>query len=101
MNRNTDMSDRLDDLVARLAASPTDRRLEAFDSEVSVGIRRSEAERRTAGALAPIGLASVVVALAMGVTVGGVIAAIGAPAADRTLLSVASLAPSSLLESQP
>jgi hypothetical protein len=95
------MTDRLDHLVARLAAAPTDRSLEAFEAQLAADIRRHDRAQNEARVLAPIGLASVAVALALGVTVGGMTAAISTPPADRTLLTVAALAPSSLLESQP
>jgi hypothetical protein len=93
------MSERLDHLVERLAVSPTDRSLENFDADVSRGVSRWRAQAQTAGALAPVRVASISLALAMGVAVGGVTAA-ASIAVPRTsaVLSGANLAPSTLLE---
>ena len=93
------MSEPLDHLVERLAASPTDRSLEDFGADVSRGVTRWRAQARTARALAPVRVASIGLALAMGVAVGGVTAA-GSIAAPRTsaVLSGSNLAPSTLLE---
>jgi hypothetical protein len=94
------MSERLDDLIARLAASPTDRRLDGLESEIGrrIGVRRREA--RTALALAPVRVASIGIALALGVTAGGAAAtaAIMTPKAFGTFSAGANLAPSTLLE---
>jgi hypothetical protein len=93
------MTDRLDHLVARLAAAPTDRALDDFGAEVSLGISRRRAQMRAAVALAPVGVASIALALAVGVTVGGVTGASAASRAGSNTFSVAAdLAPSTLLE---
>lgn len=94
------MSDRLDELVDLLAASPTDRQLEGLEAEIgrSIGLHRREA--RASAALAPVRFAGVGIALAMGIAAGG--AAAMATAMSTQPLSVfstsAGLAPSSLLE---
>lgn len=94
------MSERLDDLLARLAAQPVGRPLDGLESEVArrILIRRKEA--RTAIALAPVRVASIGLALAMGVTAGGAAAtaAIAGPHAYGTFSASANLAPSTLLE---
>ena len=94
------MSERLDHLVERLGALPTDRSLEHFDAGVDRGIARWQAQTRTAKALAPVRVASIGLALAMGVTVGGVTAAasITAPRNAGGFPLAADLAPSTLLE---
>ena len=94
------MSDRLDHMVARLAATPPDLPLDGFEDEVIRGIARWRAEARIAAALGPVRVASIGLALAIGVSVGGVTAT-GSIAAARSpgLFSpAAALAPSTLLE---
>lgn len=93
------MSERLDYLIARLAATAPDRSLDGFEAEVGGGVRRWRAQARVAAALGPVRLASVGAALAIGLTVGGLAA--GSTVAGRSagLLSPAvDLAPSTLLE---
>lgn len=94
------MDDRLDQLFERLAATPTDRSMDLLDLEIGRAIGRRRGETRTAAALAPVRMASVGMALAMGVTVGGVIAAtaIGVPRQPGAFLLAGNLAPSALLE---
>lgn len=94
------MSERLDELVARLAASPTDRSLDRLDGEIGHSIADRRREASTSAALAPVRLASVGLALAMGVTAGGAIATaeISGPHPYATFSSAANLAPSTLLE---
>ena len=95
------MNERLDHLVDRLAASPTDRSLDHLEAQVSRGIAGRQAQARTAAAMAPVRVASIGLALAMGVTVGGVTAAssIGSPRLAGAF-GAADLAPSTLLEGQ-
>jgi hypothetical protein len=69
------MTDRLDHLMAGLAATPTDRALDGFDAEVARGIARHREQARAAASLAPARVASLGLALAIGVTAGGVAAA--------------------------
>jgi hypothetical protein len=94
------MNERLDRLVERLAASPTDRSLDHFEAQVDRGVSERRAQARTASALAPIRVASIGLALAIGVTFGGVIAAssVSAPQPAGALFAAADLAPSTLLD---
>ena len=96
------MNERLDRLVDRLAASPPDRSLDHFEAQVTWGIARRRARARAASALAPVRAASIGLALAMGVTVGGFTAAelIVAPRASGAFSAAADLAPSTLLDGQ-
>ena len=94
------MNERLDHLVERLAASPTDRPLHHFEAQVTREIAKRRARAHTASALAPVRVASIGLALATGVTVGGVTAAssVAAPRAAGLFSVSADLAPSTLLE---
>ncbi len=94
------MSDRLDLLIARLAAASPEASLEGFEHEVARGIQRLRATSRIVSALAPVRLASIGLALAIGATAGGAAAdASIARARSSDLLSRAmDLAPSTLLE---
>ena len=96
------MNDRLERLFAGLAAEPTDRGLEHFELEVIRTIRSLSRRASTESALAPIGFASVGLALAVGLTVGGAVAArnLAAPRPPSPFAVVANLAPSSLLEKE-
>ena len=93
------MDKRLDQLLERLARTPADRSLDSLDIEVGRAIGRRRREVGTASALAPVRVASVGLALAMGVTVGGVIAATAlvTPSEPGVFSLAASLAPSTLL----
>lgn len=90
----------IDELVQRLAVQPIDRSLDGLELEVSRDIARRRADLKTNAALAPIRLASIGLALAMGVTVGGLVAAstISTPQQFSTFSTMAHLAPSTLLE---
>lgn len=94
------MGDRFDDLVGRLAQSPTDRDLDGLEGDVrgQILIRRQEA--RTNAVLAPVRVATIGLALAMGVIAGGLTAAaaVAAPRSSGVFSSAADLAPSTLLE---
>lgn len=94
------MSERLNDLVARLANAPTDRVLDDLEVEVGRGILLHRRDALTVSAFAPVRLASIGLALAMGVTAGGAVAtaAMRTPMAYGTFSSSAHLAPSTLLE---
>lgn len=94
------MSERLDELVGRLAGSPLDHPLDGFETEVGRSIARRRRDMKDVTLLAPVRVVSLGLALAMGVTAGGA-------AATATLLhpqplsvfsSSAHLAPSNLLE---
>ena len=94
------MTERLDNLLERLAAAPLDRSLDQLQADIWRGVARRRAELQTTAALAPVALASVSVALAMGVLVGGATAATAVifPHSSDALSAVAELAPSTLLE---
>jgi hypothetical protein len=94
------MSDRLDELIDRLAAGPTDRSLHRLEADVGRGIRRRRSEARATTLLASVRIASVGIALAMGITTGGVTAAavLAGPRASGIFSGAANLAPSTLLE---
>lgn len=94
------MSERLDELVARLAASPMDRSLDGLDAEIGRSIADRRIQARTSAALAPVRVASVGLALVTGVAVGGAVATsvIAPPHPYGTFSIAANLAPSTLLE---
>ena len=94
------MSDRLDGLVGRLAGSPLDHPLDGFETEIGRSIARRRREMKDAVLLAPVRVASLGLALAMGVTAGGAAAtaALLNPQPLSVFSSSAHLAPSNLLE---
>lgn len=94
------MSDRLDELVGRLAGSPTDRALDGLEADVGRHILLRRQEARANRFLAPVRVASIGLALAMGVTAGGLnaAAAVARPQASGVFSGAAELAPSTLLE---
>ncbi|ODT85032.1 hypothetical protein [Phenylobacterium sp. SCN 70-31] len=94
------MSERLDELVDRLAASPADRSLDGLEAQIGRSIASRRRDARALAALAPVRFASVSLALAMGLTAGGAVAASAAlaPQHDGAFSSGAHLAPSNLLE---
>lgn len=94
------MSERLDELVSRLATRPADRSLDGLEAHIGRSIAVRRRETRALAALAPVRFASVSLALAMGLTAGGAVAAsaVLAPQHDGALSSGAHLAPSNLLE---
>ena len=94
------MHDRLDPLIARLAAAPTDRGLDYLESEVSRRIGRLRVQDQAAATSTPIRFASVGLALAVGVTVGGMVATrnYAAPRPPSPFSVAGNLAPSTLLE---
>ncbi len=94
------MSERLDHLLDRLASSATGRSLEDLEADVIRGLARVEADRRTSAAVAPFRILAVGLALAMGVTAGGLAAAstVERPSQAGALSAGVHLAPSTLLE---
>ena len=90
----------IDELVQQLAAQPLDRSLDGLELEVSRGVARRRADLKAGAALASVRLASITLALAVGVTVGGLVAAstISTPQQLSTFSVSAHLAPSTLLE---
>lgn len=94
------MNERFDDLVAHLAASPIDRSLDGLDEAIGRSIAQRRREARTVAALGPVRVASVGLALAMGLTAGGAVAtsALVAPQTGGEFAITSDLAPSTLLE---
>ncbi len=94
------MNDRLDRMINRLAASPADRSLDQFEAQVGRGVARRRAQARAMAALMPVRIATVGLALALGVTAGGVAASamIAQPARPGAFSLAADLAPSTLLD---
>lgn len=94
------MSDGLDARIARLGAEPTPRRLDGLEAEVARSIAASRREAAASAALAPVRLASIGLALALGVTAGSAVAtaAVLSPRSYGTFSAAAHLAPSTLLE---
>ena len=94
------MTEHLEDLLRRLAAMPTDRSLAGFEVEVGQAIDRRRSGELTWAPSASVRLASILVALAIGATVGGELAASIAathPQAGGLLAADTRLAPSNLL----
>lgn len=94
------MSDGLDARIARLAAEPTPRRLDGLEADVARSIVARRLEAAASAALAPVRLASVGLALAIGITAGSAVAtaAVLSPRSYGTFSAAAHLAPSTLLE---
>jgi hypothetical protein len=98
--KDANMNEQLDSLIERLSAEPTDRQLGSFESEVSRRIRLRRVQLQAAAALVPVRLASIGLALAVGVTTGGVVAtrSFAAPRPRSPFAVADNLAPSTLLE---
>jgi hypothetical protein len=92
------MSERLNEWVDRLAASPPDRDLDGLEAQIARRIRLRRRDDRTATLLAPVRVATIGLALAVGVTAGGVTAATATPRAPGAFSAATELAPSTLLE---
>jgi hypothetical protein len=90
------MSDALDRLIERLAAAPADHALDGLEADVGGGIARRRAEARIAAAMAPVAIASVGLAMALGLAAGAFVASASGLADPLSLAS--DLAPSSLLD---
>ena len=94
------MNDRLDRLLERLAVTPTDRQLDYFEAQVSLGVAGQIAQARTFTALASVRVASMGLALAIG-AIAGIATASSSTAALRSsdvVNSTVDLAPSTLLD---
>ncbi len=87
------MNERLDYLVELLATAPSEHSLDKFEARVRREIGRRRAETRIVSALVPVRVASIGLALTVGVMMGAIAARPPAP-----LLVGANLAPSTLLE---
>lgn len=94
------MRDDMDHLMARLAVVRLDRSLDGFEQAVLLGVAKRREDLRVTRALAPARMTSVVIALAIGVTAGGVAAANSISQATQLspFSAAAHLAPSTLLE---
>ena len=94
------MRDEIDHLLAQFASAGPERSLEGFEQAVLSGISHLREDARTAKALAPARVASVGVALAIGITTGGIAAAttVSQPRQVSPFSAAAHLAPSTLLE---
>ena len=96
------MRDDMDHLMGRLATTRPERSLDGFEHAVLHGISQRREEIQTARALAPVRVASIGMALAIGVTTGGMAAAttFSQPLQVSPFSAAAHLAPSTLLEGQ-
>jgi hypothetical protein len=94
------MSERLDDLFARVAAQPADRDLQDLESRIGRTIQRHRLEAETLVAIAPVRFAAVSLALAVGMTAGVAFALSTGqePRSHSAFSPVGHLAPSTLLE---
>ena len=94
------MQDDMDHLMARLAAVGPERSLDGFEQAVLRGVAKQREDIRATRAQAPVRVASIGMALAIGVTAGGVAAAtsISQPRQLSPFSAAAHLAPSTLLE---
>ncbi len=88
------MNERLDYLVKLLATAPSEHSLENFEARVRREIGRRRAETRIVSALVPVRVASIGLALTVGVMMG----AIAAARSPDSVLVGANLEPSTLLE---
>lgn len=90
----------LDQLMMQLGATGSERSLDGLEHTVMRAVRRRREDHSATKALAPIRLASVSLALAIGVTAGGMAAAetLLAPRQLSPLSTEAHLAPSTLLD---
>ena len=96
------MRDDLDHLMSRLADARPERSLDGFEHVVLQGVAKRREEIQAAQALTPVRVASIGMALAIGVTTGGMAAAgaLAQPPQVSPFSTVAHLAPSTLLEGE-
>ncbi|MDO8912123.1 MAG: hypothetical protein Q7V13_09750 [Phenylobacterium sp.] len=96
------MRNDLDHLMSRLADARPERSLDGFEHVVLQGVAKRREELQAAQALTPVRVASIGVALAIGVTTGGMAAAstLTQPPQVSPFSTVAHLAPSTLLEGE-
>ena len=96
------MRDDLDHLMSRLGAARPERSLDGFEHVVLQGVAKQREDIQAARALTPVRAASIGVALAIGVTTGGIAAAstLTQPPQVSPFSTVAHLAPSTLLEGE-
>ena len=91
------MNGRLDDLVKRLAGEPSGLELAGLEGDVVLGIAARRLQARQVAKLAPVGAASVGLALAIGLAAGGATAAATVAKNGDAFAVSSSLAPSTLL----
>lgn len=96
------MSECLDRLMADLAATPADARIDSMEAEVFRRIVALREEARVLAELLPVRVASIALAMAMGVTAGSALAssAMVTPRHYAVFSSAGHFAPSTLLEGQ-
>jgi hypothetical protein len=94
------MSASLDRLLADLAAAPPDDRCVSMEAEIVRRIARLRDDARILAELAPVRVATIVLALAMGVATGSALAASALLTSEpyAVLSSAGQFAPSTLLE---
>ena len=89
----------LDSWMAELAAAPADRVLDGLEDAVASDIAARRSEARTVNALAPVRLATLGLALTIGLGAGGAAALSAVRTAPAgAFAAVAQLAPSTLLD---
>ena len=96
------MRDVLYHLFSRFADGRPDRSLAGFEHAVLQGVARRREDIQAARAMAPVRVVSIGVALAIGVTTGGIAAAstLTQPPQVSPFSTAAHLAPSTLLEGE-
>jgi len=96
------MRNDLDHLMSRLAAARPDRPLDGFERVVLQDLAKRREDIQAARALTPVRVASIGMALAIGVTTGGMAAAstLSQPPQVSPFSTAAHLAPSTLLEGE-
>ena len=94
--RNCVMSEELDGLIRRLAAASSDRSLDHLEAEVGHAIRRRRAEAGISAAMGPVAIASVALAMALGLAAGASL--VSRSVQGETVSLASELAPSSLLD---
>lgn len=90
------MSEELDGLIRRLAAASSDRSLDHLEAEVGHAIRRRRAEAGISAAMGPVAIASVALAMALGLAAGASL--VSRSVQGETVSLASELAPSSLLD---
>jgi hypothetical protein len=92
------MTDPLDQLLARLAAEPTDRSLAHLEARVGRSIADRRTEAHAGAALIPVRLASIGLAMAIGLVAGGATSGLVTGHNHGLFAPAADLAPSTLLD---
>lgn|SRR5512146_2963726 len=94
------MTTDLDELIASLAAAPTDRRLDWMEADVLSRISGRRGDTRIARMAGPARVATVGLASVIGVVLGGLVATaeVQGPQPASVFAAGAQLAPSTLLE---